>query len=124
MQPVLTRLQTRRLDVDRFEAPPIPVMIGTRLFGGQVVAQSLDAAYSTVEDRVCHSLHGYFVRAGDPARPMRFEVERIRDGGSFATRRVTARQEEKEIFVLLASFHGGRERSVSSGTDARCAAAE
>ena len=75
-----------------------------RIFGGQVIAQSLLAAYETVEDRICHSLHCYFIRPGDPRIPILFEVDRSRDGGSFTTRRVIAVQNGKQIFNLAASF--------------------
>jgi acyl-CoA thioesterase-2 len=69
-----------------------------------VIAQSLLAAYETVETRVCHSLHCYFIRPGDPTVPIVFEVDRSRDGGSFTTRRVVAIQRGKQIFNLAASF--------------------
>ncbi|MBS0332276.1 MAG: acyl-CoA thioesterase II [Proteobacteria bacterium] len=75
-----------------------------RIFGGQVIAQSLLAAYETIETRVCHSLHCYFIRPGDPTVPIVFEVDRSRDGGSFTTRRVIAIQRGKQIFNLAASF--------------------
>ena len=80
-----------------------------RIFGGQVIAQSLLAAYGTVEDRVCHSLHCYFIRPGDPTTPIIFEVDRSRDGGSFTTRRVIAVQNGKQIFNLAASFQAPEE---------------
>ncbi|HLW93704.1 MAG TPA: acyl-CoA thioesterase II [Roseiarcus sp.] len=76
-----------------------------RTFGGQVIAQALMAATRTVEDRAAHSLHGYFILPGDPEAPIIFEVDRIRDGGSFTTRRVVAIQHGKAIFSLSASFH-------------------
>ncbi len=75
-----------------------------RLFGGQVLAQALRAASSTVDGRRPHSLHGYFMRAGDPERPVLYEVERIRDGSSFTTRRVVAVQNGEAIFNMDASF--------------------
>lgn len=75
-----------------------------RLFGGAVVAQALLAAYETVEDRVCHSLHSYFIHPGDPSKPVLFEVDRARDGGSFTTRRVIAVQDGRQILNLAASF--------------------
>ena len=76
-----------------------------RVFGGQVIAQALVAAQKTVEpDRDAHSLHGYFMLPGDPQIPILYEVERLRDGGSFTTRRVTAIQHGKAIFSLEASF--------------------
>jgi acyl-CoA thioesterase-2 len=76
-----------------------------RIFGGQVAGQALVAAARTVEaDRHVHSLHSYFLRAGDPRVPVLYEVERLRDGGSFTTRRVAAVQHGKVIFNLSASF--------------------
>ncbi len=76
-----------------------------RVYGGQVVAQALVAAARTVpEDRLCHSLHAYFIRAGDPAHAIDYKVERDRDGGSFTTRRVVAMQQGKPIFNMAASF--------------------
>jgi len=77
-----------------------------RVFGGQVAGQALIAAGRTVEpDRFVHSLHAYFLRPGDPTVPILYEVDRLRDGRSFATRRVVAVQHGKAIFNLSASFH-------------------
>ncbi|MBX3707656.1 MAG: acyl-CoA thioesterase II [Pseudomonadales bacterium] len=75
-----------------------------RLFGGQVLAQALRAAGRTVEGRDAHSLRAYFIRPGDAARPVLYEVERIRDGSSFATRRVVAIQQGEAIFSMDVSF--------------------
>ena len=75
-----------------------------RVFGGQALAQSLVAAQRTIPGRAVHSLHAYFLLAGDPKEPIRFEVERLREGRSFATRRVVAKQRGEAIFVLSASF--------------------
>jgi len=76
-----------------------------RVFGGQVIGQALVAAQRTVdEERVVHSLHGYFMRPGDPSVPILYEVDRIRDGKSFTTRRVVAIQHGKAIFSMSASF--------------------
>lgn len=76
-----------------------------RTFGGQVIGQALMAAYKTAdENRVCHSLHAYFIRPGDPNVPILYQVERTRDGRSFSSRRVTAVQHGKTIFDLTASF--------------------
>ncbi len=76
-----------------------------RVFGGQVLAQSLHAAYQTVEEgRFVHSLHSYFLLTGDLSLPIIFNVERVRDGGSFSTRRVVAVQKGRPIFILSASF--------------------
>jgi acyl-CoA thioesterase-2 len=76
-----------------------------RLFGGQVAAQSLAAAGQTVDGVPAHSLHGYFLRPGDPAVPVVYSVDRIRDGRSFTTRRVVAQQHGKAIFNMAVSFH-------------------
>jgi acyl-CoA thioesterase II len=77
-----------------------------RVFGGQVAGQALVAAGRTVpEDRPVHSLHAYFIRPGDPAVPLIYIVERVRDGKSFTTRRVSTVQHGKTIFTLSASFH-------------------
>ncbi|WP_186419881.1 acyl-CoA thioesterase II [Bosea sp. CS1GBMeth4] len=76
----------------------------TRVFGGQVIGQALYAACRTVEDRQPHSLHAYFLLPGDPQLPILYEVERLRDGGSFSTRRVLALQREAAIFAMSASF--------------------
>jgi acyl-CoA thioesterase-2 len=75
-----------------------------RLFGGQVLAQALRAASNTVADRHVHSLHAYFMRAGDAQRPVLYEIDRIRDGRSFTTRRVVAIQDGRAIFSMSASF--------------------
>ena len=75
-----------------------------RVFGGQVIGQALVASARTVEDRTVHSLHAYFMRPGDPAVPILYEVERLRDGNTFSTRRVTAIQHGQPIFTMAASF--------------------
>jgi acyl-CoA thioesterase-2 len=75
-----------------------------RVFGGQVVGQALIAAARTVEGRSVHSLHGYFMRPGDPSVPILYQVERMRDGNTFSTRRVDAIQHGKAIFTMAASF--------------------
>jgi len=78
---------------------------GGRLFGGQVVAQALRAAAATVDEaRPVHSLHSYFIRPGTHDEPVRYEVERLRDGRSFSTRQVVARQSSGAILNLSASF--------------------
>ncbi|MFC0204029.1 acyl-CoA thioesterase [Novosphingobium soli] len=98
-------LQVEELDVDLFRGAPSAEGPG-RVFGGQVVAQALAAAGRGVgEDRQAHSLHAYFLRAGDPARPIVYRVLRDFDGGSFTNRRVVAMQGGKPILNLAASFH-------------------
>src|ERR1700740_2931087 len=75
-----------------------------RVFGGQVLGQALVAALRTVEGRICHSFHAYFLRAGDPKVPILYQVDRSRDGASFTARRVVAIQHGAQIFTLAASF--------------------
>jgi len=98
------------LDLERIEENIFrgvsPEVSPVRVFGGQVAGQALVAAGRTVEpDRRVHSLHAYFIRPGDPSVPIVYEVDRIRDGRSFTTRRVVAVQRGKAIFSLSASFH-------------------
>ena len=92
-----------------------------RVFGGQVAGQALVAATRTVEpDRHVHSLHAYFLRPGDPTVPILYEVDRIRDGKSFTTRRVVAIQHGRAIFNLQTSFHvaeAGLDYQVAMPTD-------
>jgi acyl-CoA thioesterase-2 len=98
-------LDLKQLDGARFEgvSPPVGPQ---RVFGGQVAAQALVAAGRTVDpSRMVNSLHGYFVRAGDPTEPITYDVENIRDGRSFSVRRSVARQHGKTIFFMSASFH-------------------
>jgi acyl-CoA thioesterase-2 len=92
--------------------------IGTgRIFGGQVLAQALVAVTRTVEeDRPLHSMHGYFILPGDLAVPVVYFVERLRDGGSFSTRRVTGIQHGKAIFSMSSSFHA-REEGIEHQTE-------
>ena len=83
------------------------VTIGSpKVFGGQVLAQAVNAAYRTIkENRFINSLHAYFLEAGNLTIPINYHVAVMRDGGSFSTRRVTAKQNDKTIFILAASFH-------------------
>jgi len=96
------------LDLERIEENIFrghsPQVGWQRVFGGLVVAQALVAAARTVEGRAPHSLHGYFLLPGDPAVPIIYEVDRIRDGTSFTTRRCNAIQHGRAIFSLSASF--------------------
>jgi acyl-CoA thioesterase-2 len=108
-QPVLDRL-VALLDLERIEENIFrgvsPAQSPVRVFGGQVAGQALVAAGRTVPaERKVHSLHAYFIRPGDPSIPIVYEVDRIRDGRSFTTRRVVAIQRGKAIFSLSASFH-------------------
>lgn len=101
---LLDILNLEALDLDLFRGFTPEDDRMRRIYGGQVVAQALAAAYRTVEGRTCHSLHSYFIRPGDPKIPILFQVDRARDGGSFSVRRVVAIQHGKQIFNLAASF--------------------
>lgn len=100
---LLLVLKLERLEVDLFRGESRDPG-GRRVFGGQVLGQALAAAYATVEDRPVHSLHAYFLRAGDPDHPIVYEVDRSRDGKSFSSRRVVAIQHGEQIFHMSASF--------------------
>lgn len=104
---VLRILQLRQVgdSGDAFEGDSLPQI--RRVYGGQVVAQALLASASTVTDpqRLPHSLHAYFLRGGNPDRPMSFDVTRLRDGRSFSARAATAWQEGREILTMTSSFH-------------------
>ena len=102
---LLHLLDIEQLEVDLFRGTGGGGETTTRIFGGHVIAQSLMAAYRTVDGRLCHSLHAYFIRPGDPKIPVIYQVDRARDGGSFTTRRIVAIQHGKQIFNMSASFH-------------------
>jgi acyl-CoA thioesterase-2 len=101
----LKRLLTvEELDTDLYRSPALPDVSG-RVFGGQVIAQALASATGSVNpESLAHSLHAYFLRAGDYARPIIYRVIRDFDGGTFANRRVVAMQDGKPILNLAASF--------------------
>ena len=104
MQELLAILDLEQLEHNLYRGRS-PKLDWQRVFGGQTIAQALVAAQRTVEpDRHVHSLHGYFMRPGDTKVPIVYEVDRIRDGGSFTTRRVVAIQHGQAIFSLEASF--------------------
>jgi acyl-CoA thioesterase-2 len=97
-------LDVETIDVNLFRGTQ-PTTSRQRVFGGQVAAQSLVAAARTVPpERAVHSLHSYFLRPGDHAVPIVYDVECVRDGRSFTTRRVVARQHGRPIYVMTASF--------------------
>ena len=102
---LLNLLTVEALEVDLFRGIGEGGETPTRIFGGQVIAQALAAEYQTVDGRLCHSLHAYFLRAGDPSIPVVYQVDRARDGGSFTTRRVVAIQHGRPILTMSASFH-------------------
>jgi len=108
LQKLLNYLEVEAIDKYLFigRSPQRP----PRIFGGQVLAQALNSAIRTVpEDRTVHSLHGYFLRPGDPQKQIVYEVDPIRDGRSFTTRRVVAKQHGIAIFNAAVSFQTGEE---------------
>lgn len=101
---LLEILDLEPLEVNLFRGRS-PQSSWQRVFGGQVIGQALVAATRTVEQLPVHSLHGYFMLAGDPKVPIVYEVDRLRDGRSFTTRGVRAIQHGRAIFSMLVSFH-------------------
>ena len=103
---VVELLDLERIELNIFRGRSPEGERRQRVFGGQVAGQALVAAGRTVPaDRPVHSLHAYFIRPGDPSVPLIYLVDRVRDGRSFTTRRVSAVQHGKTIFTLSASFH-------------------
>ena len=100
---LLSLLELERLEVNLFRGESRDIG-SSQVFGGQVLGQALVAASNTVEGRVVHSLHAYFLRRGDFNAPIIYEVDRSRDGHSFSSRRVTAIQHGEQIFNMAASF--------------------
>jgi acyl-CoA thioesterase-2 len=100
---LIETLALERIEVNLFRGLA-PKDQGPRIFGGLVIGQALLAAYGTVEASICHSLHCYFLRPGDPSIPILYEVDRARDGRTFTARRVTAIQHGEQIFNLAGSF--------------------
>lgn len=108
VQTMLDVLNLEQLEVNLFRGRS-PQDRWQRVFGGQVIGQALVAAARTVEGRPPHSMHAYFLVGGDPKVPIIYEVDRIRDGKSFTTRRVVAIQHGQAIFTLMVSFHNDEE---------------
>jgi len=104
LRELISLLDLEELDVNLFRGRNERPGWG-RLFGGQVAAQALAAAGRTVEGRLAHSLHAYFLRPGDPEVPVIYTVDPIRDGSSFTTRRTVALQRGRAIFNMSVSFH-------------------
>ena len=106
IETLLEILDLEQLEVNLFRGRS-PQVTWQRVFGGQVIGQALVAACRTVDvkERPPHSLHAYFLLAGDPKVPIIYDVERVRDGKSFTTRRVKAIQHGQPIFIMSVSFH-------------------
>ena len=103
MQDLLKHLILERLEENLFRGESLDIG-SPHVYGGQVLGQALFAASQTVEDRDAHSLHAYFLRPGDKKEPVVYEVDRIRDGKGYTTRRIVAIQRGKPIFNMSASF--------------------
>jgi len=103
LEDLITLLELERIEDNIFRGDSRDIG-SAQVFGGQVLGQALSAAQHTVEERHAHSLHAYFLRRGDMAAPIIYEVDRARDGGSFSTRRVVAIQHGRPIFNMAASF--------------------
>lgn len=107
---VLALVTLEQLDTLLFRSVVNQRNVNGVLYGGQVIAQALSAACATVEpDRRCHSLHAYFLRGGVSDRPVVYQVDKTRNGGSFSTRKVTAMQKGVPILEMLCSFHRGEQ---------------
>lgn len=103
LEDLITLLKLERIEDNIFRGDSRDIG-SAQVFGGQVLGQALSAAQHTVEGRVAHSLHSYFLRRGDMSAPIIYEVDRARDGGSFSNRRIVAIQHGRPIFNLAASF--------------------
>jgi acyl-CoA thioesterase II len=100
---LLKLLELERIEINLFRGESRDIG-APQVFGGQVLGQALMAAYATVQDRIVHSLHAYFLRPGDFNAPIVYDVDRARDGTSFTSRRVIAIQHGEQIFNMAASF--------------------
>ena len=99
LKTLLELLDLENVGTDLFRGR-VPKQSRRRVFGGHVIGQALGAAIRTVEEHSAHSLHAYFLRPGDPKVPIVYEVDRIRDGRSFTSRRVVARQHDSNIYHM------------------------
>jgi len=108
LEDLISLLQLERIEDNIFRGDSRDIG-SPQVFGGQVLGQALSAAQNTVDDRVAHSLHAYFLRRGDITAPIVYEVDRARDGGSFSNRRVVAIQHGRPILNLAASFQAAED---------------
>src|SRR5271167_666636 len=106
LEDLIKVMTLERLELDMFRGESRDIG-SPQVFGGQVLGQALMAATATVERRVVHSLHAYFLRRGDFNSPIVYEVDRARDGNHFSTRRIVAIQHGAQIFNMAASFQSG-----------------
>src|ERR1700731_3747309 len=105
---LITVMTLERIELDLFRGESRDIG-SPQVFGGQVLGQALMAATATVDNRLVHSLHAYFLRRGDFNSPIVYEVDRARDGKHFSTRRVVAIQHGAQIFNMSASFYSDEE---------------
>ena len=108
LEDLISLLQLERIEDNIFRGDSRDIG-SPQVFGGQVLGQALSAAQNTVDGRVAHSLHAYFLRRGDITAPIVYEVDRARDGGSFSNRRVVAIQHGRPILNLAASFQAAED---------------
>ncbi len=108
LEDLIQVMTLERLELDLFRGESRDIG-SPQVFGGQVLGQALMAATATVEQRVVHSLHAYFLRRGDFNAPIVYEVDRARDGNHFSTRRIVAIQHGAQIFNMSASFQAAEE---------------
>jgi acyl-CoA thioesterase-2 len=108
---LLAALALQQLEENRFRVPPDVVRTFGHVYGGQLLAQALVAAGSTVVDKRPHALHAAFVKAGTPGRSLELLVEPVRDGRSISTRQVTVVEAEKPLLVAIVSFHDGADEA-------------
>ena len=107
VEDLVALMDLERLELDLFRGTGSGGETSVRIFGGHVVAQALAAAYHTVETRLCHSLHAYFIRPGDPSIPVVYSVDRARDGGSFYHPEgdcVAAWQTDSQLVGLVSNY--------------------
>lgn len=102
--PLLEVFDLKQTDEFTFEANNLDIG-SLAVYGGQVLSQAILAAYKTVDDKCLNSIHGYFLLMGDNSKPIKYTVTKVRDGRSFEVRRVQAWQDDKNIFIMAASFH-------------------
>ena len=104
---LLGALELQELDANRFRAAPNAIRMFERVYGGQLLAQALVAAGSTVSGKAPSSMHAAFVRSGTPGRSLELDVQGVRDGRSMSTRQVTVHEDDKALLTAIVSFHNG-----------------
>jgi acyl-CoA thioesterase-2 len=108
---LLVALSLQPVGEDRFHVQPDTVRMFPHIYGGQLLAQALVAAATTVTDKAPHALHAAFVKAGTPGRALELVVDRVRDGRSISTRNVTVLEDDEQLLVAIVAFHDGSTES-------------